>query len=72
MPGSIAAADEAPNSYRIGLTVAEMDKIYKDVAVRDVQVRDGKWPLLVFSHGSGGTRVGYVFSRSSWPRMDSA
>ncbi len=61
VPGSIAAADEALNSYRKGLNVAELDKIYKNVAVRDVQVRDGHWPLLVFSHGSGGTRVGYVF-----------
>ena len=68
-PGSIAAADEALNSYRKGLTVAEMDKIYKDGAVRDVQVRDGKWPLLVFSHGVAvGRASATFFSRSSWPR----
>jgi dienelactone hydrolase len=61
VPGSLDAANAALDSYRKGLTVAELDKVYKNVAVRDVQVRDGKWPLLVFSHGSGGTRVGYVF-----------
>jgi hypothetical protein len=37
VPGSAAAADEALNSYRKGLTVAELDKVYKNVAVRDVQ-----------------------------------
>jgi dienelactone hydrolase len=51
VPGSLETANAALDSYRKGLTVT----------VRDVQVRDGKWPLLVFSHGSGGTRVGYVF-----------
>ena len=61
VPGSMEAANAALDSYRKGLNVAELDKIYKNVAVRDVQVRDGHWPLLVFSHGSGGTRVGYVF-----------
>jgi predicted dienelactone hydrolase len=61
VPGAMAAADAALNSYRKGLTVSELEKTYRNVAVRDVEVRDGKWPLLVFSHGSGGTRVGYVF-----------
>ena len=60
-PGSVGAAEEGLNFYRKGLTLAEMDKIYKNISVRDAQVRDGKWPLVVFSHGSGGTRVGYVF-----------
>src|ERR1700677_3762337 len=59
--GSMDAANASLDSYRKGLTVSELEKTYKNVAVRDVQVRDGKWPLLVFSHGSGGTRVGYVF-----------
>jgi dienelactone hydrolase len=61
VPGALDAANESLNSYKKGLTVAELEKTYKNVAVRDVQVRDGKWPLIVFSHGSGGTRVGYVF-----------
>jgi dienelactone hydrolase len=61
VPGSVDAANESLNFYRKGLTLPELEKTYKNVAVRDVEVRDGKWPLIVFSHGSGGTRVGYVF-----------
>jgi pimeloyl-ACP methyl ester carboxylesterase len=61
VPNSIAEAEDALSGYRKGLTIAELDSIYQNVAVRDVQVRDGKWPMVVFSHGSGGTRVGYVF-----------
>jgi predicted dienelactone hydrolase len=61
VPGSVDAANESLNFYRKGLTLPDIDKAYKNVAVRDIEVRDGKWPLLVFSHGSGGTRVGYVF-----------
>lgn len=61
VPGALDAVNAQLNMYKPGLTVAELEKTYKNVAVRDVQVRDGKWPLVVFSHGSGGTRVGYVF-----------
>ena len=60
-PESIAVAEEALGGYRKGLTIPELDRTYRNIAVRDVQVRDGKWPLVVFSHGSGGTRVGYVY-----------
>src|SRR5689334_16998741 len=31
VPGAVAAADEALNSYRNGLNVAELDKIYKNI-----------------------------------------
>ncbi|HEV8146965.1 MAG TPA: dienelactone hydrolase family protein [Bryobacteraceae bacterium] len=61
VPGSISAAEEALGGYRKGITIAELDRTYKNVALRDAPVRDGKWPVIVFSHGSGGTRVGYVF-----------
>jgi len=61
VPGSLAIAEKGLQGYRKDLTVAELDKTFKNMAVRDVQVRDGKWPLIVFSHGSGGTRVGYIF-----------
>lgn len=61
VPGSIATAEEALGGYEKGITIAELDRRYKNLAVRDVQVRDGKWPLVVFSHGSGGTRVGYIY-----------
>src|ERR1700761_9863608 len=61
IPGTVAVAEEGLGGYRKGLTVAELDKTFKNISVRDAQVRDGKWPLIVFSHGSGGTRVGYIF-----------
>jgi dienelactone hydrolase len=61
IPGSVDAANESLTFYKSGKTLAEFEKGYKNVSVRDAQVRDGKWPLIVFSHGSGGTRVGYVF-----------
>jgi dienelactone hydrolase len=61
VPGSVAAAEEGLGGYRKGLTISELDQTYRNIAIRDAQVRDGKWPMIVFSHGSGGTRVGYVF-----------
>ena len=61
VPGSIAEAETALGGYRKGLTVADLDQTFQNTGVRDAQVRDGKWPLIVFSHGSGGTRVGYVY-----------
>lgn len=61
VPGSLAEAEASLNSYKKGLTVAELDRTFQNIGVRDAQVRDGKWPLIVFSHGSGGTRVGYIY-----------
>ncbi|MBZ5609537.1 MAG: hypothetical protein LAP38_14845 [Acidobacteriia bacterium] len=61
VPNSIAEAEDALSGYKKGLTIAELDRTYQNAGVRDAQVRDGKWPLVVFSHGSGGTRVGYVY-----------
>lgn len=34
----------------------EFDKKFKNAAVRDARMRDGKFPLIVFSHGNGGMR----------------
>jgi predicted dienelactone hydrolase len=61
VPGAAEAVADQLNYYKPGLTLADMDRTYKNSAVRDAGVRDGTWPLIVFSHGSGGTRVGYVF-----------
>src|SRR5438876_5456500 len=41
---------------RYKLPVAELDKIFWNHAVRDARVRDGKFPLVIFSHGNGGNR----------------
>lgn len=41
-------------AYR--LNVEEIDKIFWNDSVRDARVRPGRYPLVVFSHGNGGTR----------------
>jgi len=35
----------------------DVDKRFKDDSVRDARIRDGKFPLIVFSHGNGGIRT---------------
>lgn len=35
---------------------AEIDKIFWNESARNAQVRKGRFPLVVFSHGNGGTR----------------
>ena len=59
--GFIDAAEAGLNGYKEGLTIAELDRTFQNVSVRDAGVRDGEWPLILFSHGSGGTRVGYIY-----------
>lgn len=56
MPGGVTAEiDElVKKAYKIG--VADIDKIYWNEAVRDAKVRKGRFPLVIFSHGNGGSR----------------
>lgn len=44
-----------------GTDLAKADAEYKGVAVRDAGVRDGNFPLVVFSHGNGGMRSQNAF-----------
>ncbi len=37
------------------------NKTFQDIAVRDARVRDGVYPLLLFSHGNGGMRSQNVY-----------
>lgn len=37
--------------------LAEVDKRFQNKSIRDAQPRDGKFPLIVFSHGNGGVRA---------------
>jgi predicted dienelactone hydrolase len=37
-------------------SAAEIDKIYWNRAHRDASVRKGRFPLVIFSHGNGGSR----------------
>jgi dienelactone hydrolase len=38
-----------------------IDATFKNFAVRDARIRDGKFPLILFSHGNGGMRSQGVF-----------
>ena len=39
-----------------GMDIDKFDETFENFAVRDARVRDGKFPLVVFSHGNGGMR----------------
>lgn len=41
--------------------IEEVEKLYWNEAVRDARVRPGKYPLVVFSHGNGGSRFQNTF-----------
>ena len=44
-----------------GADMLEAAKTFHTVSVRDARMRDGKFPLLLFSHGNGGMRSQGVF-----------
>lgn len=41
--------------------IAEIDKRFKTFAVRDCEIAEGTFPLLIFSHGNGGMRSQSTF-----------
>lgn len=45
--------------FRVG--IEDVDGRYRNLAVRDARVRDGRFPLIVFSHGNGGVRFQSTF-----------
>jgi len=48
-------------SAAFGADIATIDKTFPSIAVRDARVRDGKYPLVLFSHGNGGLRTQSTF-----------
>eukprot|EP00908_Phaeocystis_cordata_P014543 Transcript_25652.p1 GENE.Transcript_25652~~Transcript_25652.p1 ORF type:complete len:437 (-),score=129.94 Transcript_25652:54-1364(-) len=74
IPGSIKAAEEsdAIGGYRDGLTIEQLDAEWPGAAVRDARphtpeqwapgtLPGAKWPLVLFSHGSGAFRASYIY-----------
>ena len=56
LPGKATPEVEAFVQQAYKMPIAEMDKMFVNYSVRNAQVRDGKFPLIVFSHGNGGNR----------------
>src|ERR1044071_9976096 len=56
LPGGATPELDRVLKLGYGYSIAEMDKLYWNEAVRDARVRKGRFPLIVFSHGNGGTR----------------
>jgi len=56
MPGGVTPEidDLIRKSYK--MSAAEIDKIYWNEAHRNAPVREGRFPLVIFSHGNGGSR----------------
>lgn len=50
-------------AFRAGFNVKieDLDNTFQNASFRDARVRDGKFPLLVFSHGNGGVRFQSTF-----------
>ncbi len=60
-PGGLSPQFEAMVKLAYKKTAAEINELYWNSAVRDARVREGKFPLIVFSHGNGGTRTQNTF-----------
>jgi len=56
IPGGITPQFETLIKMAYRKSSAELDADFWNHSVRDARVREGKFPLIVFSHGNGGTR----------------
>jgi predicted dienelactone hydrolase len=56
IPGGVTAEidDLLKKTYRLG--AAEIDRAYWNDAYRNAPVRQGRFPVVIFSHGNGGSR----------------
>ncbi len=56
IPGGVTPEIDAMITATFKISLAEVDKLFWNEAHRDAPVREGRFPLVVFSHGNGGTR----------------
>lgn len=61
IPGGLNAQFEALLKLAYKKSAAEINEAYWNSAVRDARVREGKFPVVIFSHGNGGTRMQNTF-----------
>ncbi|HLG16205.1 MAG TPA: prolyl oligopeptidase family serine peptidase [Blastocatellia bacterium] len=61
IPGRVTPELDAMIKMAYRMSIGEIDKLYWNEAVRDAKVRKGRFPLIVFSHGNGGTRFQNTF-----------
>lgn len=60
-PGGSSPQFDAMVKLAYKKTSAEINEQYWNFAVRDARVREGKHPVIIFSHGNGGTRTQNTF-----------
>jgi len=56
IPGGVSPQFDSMLKIAFKKSVAEFDELFWNYAVRDARVRDGKFPLIIFSHGNRGSR----------------
>ena len=61
IPGGLTPQFEGLLKLAYKKSSAEINEGYWNFAVRDARVREGKFPVVFFSHGNGGTRTQNTF-----------
>ena len=69
LPASVITQIESKHClgfYRRGIKLEELDSRWRNAAIRNARLRCGDapasgWPLIIFSHDSGGTRFLYLY-----------
>ncbi len=61
IPGGVTPEIEELIVKTYKMSAAEVDKLYWNEAHRNAPVREGRFPLVVFSHGNGGSRQQNTF-----------
>jgi dienelactone hydrolase len=56
IPGGVTPEIDKLIAETFKISVAEVDKLFWNEAHRNAPVREGRFPLVVFSHGNGGSR----------------